>query len=70
MPERQGCGADPGPEEHEAVDLGENQVGRQEGDALPRRPQEELLRFDMMLVARAQQRDPGTAVNEDAGAAS
>src|SRR5216117_727816 len=52
------------PEEQEPVHLGEDQVRGDQTDALRRRAAKHRVRFSVVAVARAQQRNPGAAIDE------
>src|SRR3989454_2518083 len=52
------------PEEQEPVHLGEDQVRGDQTDALRRRAAKHRVRFSVVTVARAQQRNPGAAIDE------
>ena len=52
------------PEQREAVQLGEDEIGGREWDAAPKRLPEQPVRLGMMLIAPAPQRDPRTAIDE------
>ena len=57
-------GQNVGPEQREAVQLGEDKIGGREWDAAPKRLPEQPVRLGMMLIAPAPQRDPRAAIDE------
>src|SRR2546427_8676501 len=62
--ERPERGLDAGPEERQAMGLGDDEVGGDQWNSGPESFAEETIRLGMVLVAPAAQRDPAAAIDE------
>lgn len=57
---------DAGPEEHQAMNFSEDEIGGEEWNVLLERLAEETVCLEMVLVAPSPQGDPGAAIDEQA----
>ena len=60
-------GLNTGAEEGQAMGLGDDEIRREERDPAPERLSEQAVGVGVVLIAPAPQRDPGAAIDEQAG---
>jgi hypothetical protein len=63
--ERRHRGTDAGPVEQETVRLGEHEIGREQPDSARRGGAKHRVGLGVVLIAGADQRDPGAAIDEN-----